>query len=53
MAIPESAGRSKPVLFTMVQKRPLGIAVHRSPSAEKLEIIEKLLEPCTDALINE
>lgn len=37
--------RSKPVLFTTVQKRPLGVAVNRSPSAEKLRMIEKLLEP--------
>lgn len=53
MVIPESAGRSRPVLFTMVQKRPLGVTVNRSPSAEKLEVIEKLLEPCTAAVIDE
>ncbi|KAF7554012.1 hypothetical protein G7Z17_g3209 [Cylindrodendrum hubeiense] len=29
----------------MVQKRPLGMAVNRSASAEKLEMIERLLEP--------
>lgn len=45
MVIPESAGRSRPVLFTMVQKRPLDVAVNRSPSAEKLEVMEKLVEP--------
>lgn len=53
MIIPESAGRSQPVLFTMVQKRPVGLAVNRSPSAEKLAIIEKILEPFVDDIINE
>jgi hypothetical protein len=28
-------------------KRPVGVPINRSPSAEKLEIIEKLLEPYT------
>ena len=53
MVVPQSAGRSKPVLFTMVQKRPVGIKLNRSPSAEKLEMIEKLLEPYTATLIDE
>ncbi|KAH0601470.1 hypothetical protein MHUMG1_00346 [Metarhizium humberi] len=53
MIIPESAGRSQPVLFTMVQKRPVGLAVDKSPSAEKLAIIEKILEPFVDDIINE
>ncbi|GJN82212.1 hypothetical protein PLIIFM63780_005750 [Purpureocillium lilacinum] len=53
MVVPQSAGRSRPVLFTMVQKRPVGIKLNRSPSAEKLEMIEKLLEPYLAALINE
>lgn len=53
MVIPESASRCRPVLFTMVQKRPLGIAVNRSPSAEKLEVIEKLIEPHAEAVIDE
>lgn len=53
MIIPEPAGHSKPVLFTMVQKRPVGLTVNRSPSAEKLETIEKLLEPHTGDIIDE
>lgn len=53
MIIPEPASRSRPVLFTMVQKRPVGIAVNRSPSAEKLEIIEKMLDPHIPDLIDE
>lgn len=52
MVVPVSSGRSRPVLFTAVQKRPLGIATHPSPSAEKLEIVEKLLEPNLDAIID-
>ena len=45
MVIPIPANRSRPVLFTRVQKRPIGVSVNRSPSAEKLEMIEKLLGP--------
>lgn len=50
--IPIPANKSKPVLFTTVQKRPFGVAVNRSPSAEKLEIIEKLLGPSAPDIIN-
>lgn len=51
MAIPVSSGSSKTILFTPTQKRPVGMSVHRSPSAEKLEIIEKLLEPLLGNII--
>lgn len=53
IVIPESASRSRPVLFTMVQKRPVGLVTNRSPSAEKLVVIEKILEPYIDDIINE
>ncbi|RFU76723.1 n-terminal binuclear zn cluster-containing dna binding domain-containing [Trichoderma arundinaceum] len=53
MIIPEPASCSRPVLFTEVQKRPVGVKLNRSPSAEKLEIIEKLLEPHNEAVIDE
>ncbi|ODA82178.1 hypothetical protein RJ55_00684 [Drechmeria coniospora] len=53
MVVPESAGPSKPVLFTMVRKLPLGLQVNRSLSAEKLEIIEQLLGDHVDAVIDE
>ncbi|KAI6780964.1 putative transcriptional regulatory protein-like protein [Emericellopsis cladophorae] len=43
MIVPVPANRSRPVLFTRVQKRPLGVSLNRSPSAEKLEIIENLV----------
>lgn len=45
MLVPVPTSRSRPVLFHKVIKRPVGISVNRSPSAEKLEMIEKLLEP--------
>lgn len=51
LVAPVTGNRSRPVLFTMVQKRPLGIATGRSLSADKLEMIEKLLEPhCEDVI---
>lgn len=53
MIIPEPASSSRSVLFTMVQKRPVGLPVNRSPSAEKLAIIEKILEPHIPDLIDE
>lgn len=52
LIIPVPGNRSKPVLFTMVQKRPLGLAVNRSPSAEKLEMIERLIEPFENDVID-
>ncbi|KAL6409579.1 hypothetical protein AUP68_05954 [Ilyonectria robusta] len=45
LVIPVPGNRSQPVLFTMVQKRPLGLTVNRSTSAAKLEMIVKMLEP--------
>lgn len=42
---PELERRSRPVLFTKIQKRPVGAPVHQNPAAAKLEIIEKMLEP--------
>lgn len=36
---------SRPVLFTMVQKVPLGMGASRSPPAEKVHMIEKIIEP--------
>jgi hypothetical protein len=45
MIVPIPATRSRPVLFTVVQKRPVGVGERKSYSADKLEIIEKLLGP--------
>ncbi|KAF4455635.1 transcriptional regulatory [Fusarium albosuccineum] len=51
MVIPVPGNRSRPVLFTMVQKRPLGLDSNRSLPAEKVQLIEKILEPfVTDVL---
>lgn len=52
MVVPVPASRSRPVLFTRVQKRPFGVPVNRSPAAEKLEMIEKLLEPYAGDVID-
>ncbi|KAH7311684.1 fungal-specific transcription factor domain-containing protein [Stachybotrys elegans] len=53
MIVPASAAHPRPVLFTTVDKRPFGMPERKSVSAEKLAIIEKLLEPLTDALVDE
>ncbi|KFA65292.1 hypothetical protein S40285_02692 [Stachybotrys chlorohalonatus IBT 40285] len=53
MIVPVSAAHSRPVLFTMVDKRPVGTAEDRSVSAQKLVIIEKLLEPYIGLLVDE
>lgn len=45
MVIPVPGNRSRPVLFTMVQKQPLGLDSNRSLPAEKLQVVEKVLEP--------
>ncbi|XXH04051.1 hypothetical protein Hte_010462 [Hypoxylon texense] len=42
---------SKQILFTLVQKRPVGLTVSPSPSYTKCQIIEKLLEPWTERLL--
>jgi hypothetical protein len=52
MVVPLPASRTTPVLFHKVMKRPVGVPANRSPSAEKLEIIEKLLEPYAEDVIN-
>lgn len=43
---------SSPVVFTRVQKKPLGTATHMSVSRMKLQIIEKLLEPHLEQVLN-
>ncbi|KAJ5100441.1 transcriptional regulator family: Fungal Specific TF [Penicillium angulare] len=48
-----AAGSSmSPIIFTKVQKRPLGIGPDSSPTSQKLEIIEKLIEPCAQQLVD-
>ncbi|KAJ5794746.1 transcriptional regulator family: Fungal Specific TF [Penicillium paradoxum] len=43
---------SSPVIFTKVQKRPLGLMVNSSPALDKLQTIEKLVEPWGPHLID-
>jgi hypothetical protein len=49
---PIPASRSRSVLFTRVDKRPFGLVTNRSPAAEKLEIIERILEPFARDLLD-
>ncbi|KAI0106590.1 fungal-specific transcription factor domain-containing protein [Hypoxylon sp. NC0597] len=46
------ANSARQVLFTAVQKRPVGLTINPNPSYTKCEIIEKLLEPWTGQLID-
>ncbi|KAJ5576098.1 Transcription factor [Penicillium sp. DV-2018c] len=48
----EPGSSSSPVIFTKVQKRPLGLLVGSSPAVEKLHTIEKLVEPFGPHLID-
>ncbi|KAJ5145912.1 uncharacterized protein N7515_000476 [Penicillium bovifimosum] len=48
----EPGSSSSPVIFTKVQKRPLGLLVGSSPALEKLQTIEKLVEPFGPRLID-
>lgn len=41
----------KPVMFTAVRKRPLGMSGHQEESSVKCQIIEKLVEPYAEILI--
>lgn len=49
---PVPASRSRSVLFTRVDKRPLGTILDRNPAAQKLETIERIVEPWGSALID-
>ncbi|KAI1049800.1 hypothetical protein LB506_001393 [Fusarium annulatum] len=49
---PAIGNRSRPVLFTAVQKRPVGLDSNLSFAEERLQLIEKILEPFTTDLID-
>lgn len=51
MVRPVPGSRSKPVLFSTVQKRPMGVEVNTNQAREKLNIIERFLDPYTEQLI--
>jgi hypothetical protein len=48
----EPGSSLSPVIFTKVQKKPLGLLVGSSPALEKLQTIEKLVEPFGPHLID-
>jgi hypothetical protein len=52
MVRPVPASRSKPVLFSTVQKRPIGVEANTSQAREKLHIIEQFLAPYAEQLID-
>ncbi|KAI0880215.1 fungal-specific transcription factor domain-containing protein [Annulohypoxylon maeteangense] len=49
---PKQANGTRQVLFTAVQKRPVGLTISPSPSHTKCEIIEKLLGPWTEKMVD-
>lgn len=49
---PRRTNLSRQVFFTVVQKRPLGLTMNANPSHSKCQVVEKLLEPWTQQLIN-
>jgi hypothetical protein len=49
---PAIGNRSRPVLFTTVQKRPVGLDSNLSFAEERLQLIEKILEPFTGDLLD-
>ncbi|KAH7168984.1 fungal-specific transcription factor domain-containing protein [Fusarium sp. MPI-SDFR-AT-0072] len=49
---PAIGNRSRPVLFTAVQKRPVGLDSNLSFAEERLQLIEKILEPFTSDLLD-
>ncbi|OJJ03067.1 hypothetical protein ASPVEDRAFT_72823 [Aspergillus versicolor CBS 583.65] len=51
-AVNFSARPVRPVLFSTVPRRPIGRTVHSSRTAAKCEIIEKMIEPYGEELVN-
>ncbi|KAI0095401.1 fungal-specific transcription factor domain-containing protein [Daldinia grandis] len=49
---PKRTNLSRQVFFTVVQKRPLGLTINTNPSHSKCQVVEKLLEPWTEQLID-
>ncbi|KAL6918073.1 hypothetical protein FSST1_009568 [Fusarium sambucinum] len=49
---PVPGNRSRPVLFTMVQKRPVGLDSNRTFPEERLQLIEKILEPFASGVLD-
>ncbi|KAF5601900.1 transcriptional regulatory [Fusarium pseudocircinatum] len=49
---PAIGNRSRPVLFTAVQKRPVGLDSNLTFAEERLQLIEKILEPFASDLVD-
>ncbi|KAG5820491.1 hypothetical protein H9Q74_000484 [Fusarium xylarioides] len=49
---PAIGNRSRPVLFTAVQKRPVGLDSNLTFAEERLQLVEKILEPFTSDLVD-
>ncbi|ETN44978.1 uncharacterized protein HMPREF1541_09854 [Cyphellophora europaea CBS 101466] len=47
----DSSRMARPVLFTTMSRRPLGVTKNQTLSAAKCEVIEKLLEPHCQAIV--
>jgi hypothetical protein len=48
----EPGSSLSPIVFTKVQKRPVGMVLNSNPALEKLRVIEKLVEPWALNLVN-
>ncbi|KAL1892146.1 hypothetical protein Cpir12675_004654 [Ceratocystis pirilliformis] len=48
---PQATTQGGPVIFARVKRQPLGMVMSTSPSAKKLKIVEKLLEPWNKQLL--
>lgn len=44
-SIHPGSSSSSPIVFTKVQKRPVGMILNSNPALHKLQIVEKLIEP--------
>ncbi|KAJ5238830.1 transcriptional regulator family: Fungal Specific TF [Penicillium chermesinum] len=49
---PIQPGCSSPIVFTKVQKRPVGIMLNSNPALHKLQIVEKLIEPWSSHMVD-
>lgn len=48
----ELGSSSSPIVFTKVQKRPLGMMLNSNPALHKLQVVEKLIEPWSLHLVD-
>lgn len=48
----EPGSSSSPIVFTKVQKRPVGMILNSNPALHKLQIVEKLIEPWSSRMVD-